>query len=117
MKQINKFTIYELNKINDLLPEDWQTSLHFIINPKDTSTNTHLEVGNKFTIQIENYIINQPSNFSLSEKWNNNTVPPEEILDIEIIQIWGNMIKVKSIGKCTRIFWVGWLPKKSFKII
>ena len=115
MKKLNKFTLKELYKIKDLLPENWENELHFIIgNNKPINV---LDIGNKFTIKIENYIINQPPNFSLSENWNGGTVPPEEILDIEIVQTMGKMIKVKAIGKCTGINWEGWLPQKSFKII
>ena len=70
----------------------------------------------KQNVQIEKYIINQPVNFSLAENWNCGTVPPEEILEIEIIQVLGKMIKVNAVGKCTRIEWQGWLPVKGFKI-
>lgn len=115
MKQINKFTLQELEKIEDLLPNNWIKSTHFIIESINNRKSS-IEVGNKFTIKIENYIINQPPNFSLSENWNGGTVPPEEILDIEIIQVMGKMTKVKAVGKCTKIQWEGWLPNKSFKI-
>ncbi|MBQ6632026.1 MAG: hypothetical protein IJH55_07995 [Romboutsia sp.] len=115
MKKINKFTYIELQKIRNLLPNNWEDDLHFIIS-NNISSNT-IKTGNKFTIKVENYIINQPPNFSLSENWNGGTVPPEEVLDIEILQIMGKMIKIKAIGKCTNISWEGWLPQKSFKII
>lgn len=117
MRHINKFTLKELNKVGDLLPDNWQDELNFtIVNKKNVSKNS-IELGNNLTIKVENYIINQPPNFFLSEQWNNNTVPPEEILDIEIIQILEKMVKVKAVGKCTKISWEGWLPRKSFKVL
>lgn len=115
MKQINKFTLKELEKIEDLLPSDWRNCTHFVIGFTNSTKNS-IEVGNKFTIKVENYIINQPPNFYLSENWNGGTVPPEEILDVEVVQTMGKMTKVRAIGKCTRIKWEGWLPNKSFKI-
>lgn len=116
MRIMNKFVKRELEKINDLLP-CWDDNTLEIIIPRDgVSIKNPLVIGNKFTIKIENYIINQPPNFDLSENWNSGTVPPEEILDVEIVQTMGKMTKVKAIGKCTRIAWEGWLPNKSFRI-
>lgn len=116
MKQINKFTLRELEKIQHLLPTNWRETTHFNVGCVDNIPKSSINVGDKFTIKIENYIINQPENFSLSENWNHGTVPPEEILDIEVLQLMGKMTKVKAVGKCTRIAWEGWLPNKSFKI-
>lgn len=115
---MNNFTLRELEKIEHLLPINWRNSTHFVISPiSGVYTNHTHKIGDKFTIKLENYIINQPPNFSLSENWNHGTVPPEEILDIEIIDIMGKMTKVKAVGKCTNIAWEGWLPNKGFKII
>lgn len=117
MKHVNKFTYKELERIENLLPTDWKNNLHFIIKYKNAVANTKsIELGNRLTIKVENYIINQPDNFSLSENWNKGTVPPEELLEVEIIQILGKMVKVNAVGKYTRIEWEGWLPRKSFKI-
>lgn len=113
MKDINKFTLRELEKVEHLLPSDWRENLHFIVG---NGIKSQFERGEKFTIKIEPYIINQPPNFTLAENWNKGTVPPEEILDVEVLQLMDNMIKFKARGKCTKIAWEGWLPRKSFKI-
>ena len=115
MKQINKFTLQELEKVENLLPNSWKNYTHFVVDNVNNRSRS-IEIGNLLTIKVENYILNQPSNFSLSENWNRGTVPPEEILDVEIIQLMGKMTKVKAVGKCTGIKWEGWLPNKSFKI-
>lgn len=115
---MNKFVKQELEKLNDILPYWDENTTHLVITKdKHGVINNPLYIGNKFTIKIENYIINQPPNFSLAENWNGGTVPPEEILEVEIIQLMGKMTKVKAVGKCTRISWEGWLPNKSFKIV
>lgn len=116
MKIMNKFVKKELEKVNDLLPNWDDSTLNIIIPKEGMIINNLISVGKKFTIKIENYIINQPPNFDLAENWNGGTVPPEEILDVEILQTLGKMTKVKAIGRCTRISWEGWLPNKSFKV-
>lgn len=115
---MNKFVKRELEKLNNLIPYWDDNTTHLVINRdgKNTISNP-IYIGNKFTIKIENYIINQPPNFSLAENWNGGTVPPEEILEVEVIQLMGKMTKVKAIGKCTRISWEGWLPNKGFRIV
>lgn len=117
MKNMNKFTYRELEKVQHLISTNWDNNTtHIIINPNLNRDRSEIGVGETFTIRVENYIINQPPNFTLSEDWNNGTIPPEEILDIEVIQTMGKMTKVKAIGKCTKIYWEGWLPNKSFNI-
>lgn len=115
---MNKFTYRELKKVEHLIPTAWdENTTHLIIPNVNGLINETINVGAKFTIKIENYIINQPPNFTLSENWNGGTFPPEEVLYVEIIQTMGQMTKVRAIGKCTRIPWEGWLPNKSFKKI
>lgn len=119
---MNKFVKQELEKLNDILPYWDENTTHLVISNRSgvayyRDKEYSIKAGNRFTIKIENYIINQPPNFLLAENWNGGTVPPEEILDVEVIQIMGKMTKVKAVGKCTRISWEGWLPNKSFKIV
>ena len=74
-------------------------------------------LGGFYSVQIENYIINQPPNFTLSQNWNNGTKPPELFLNVEVKQIMGNMIRVNCVGQETNIPWEGWLPIKSIKVL
>lgn len=115
---MNKFTLRELEKVRDLIPTYWdENTTHLVIPGEGVIPENPIKIGDKFTIRIENYIINQPPNFTLAENWNGGTVPPEEVLDIEVMQFIGKMMRVKAIGKCTRIPWEGWLPNKAFKIV
>lgn len=112
---MNKFTHRELEKVRDLIPDDWDENTTHLVIPalyKDP-----IKIGDKFTIQLEDYIINQPPNFTLSENWNGGTFPPEKILDVEVIKTMGKMIGVRAIGKFTQIHWEGWLPEKGFKVV
>ena len=112
---MNKFTLRELEKIRDMIPDEWdENTTHFVI-PGINSIEEDIKVGDLFTIQLESYIINQPPNFTLSENWNKGTFPPEEVLDIEVVKLLGKMVGVKARGKTTKIYWEGWLPRKGFK--
>ena len=115
---MNRFTARELEKIRDIIPVDWDdTTTHIVIPGLGRIPENPIKIGDRFTIKIENYIINQPPNFTLSENWNQGTFPPEEILEVEIVKQIGKMTGVKAVGKETRIEWEGWLPNKGFKII
>lgn len=115
---MNKFTHRELEKIRDLIQDEWdENTTHLVIQGLEDHNNDELVIGSKFTIKLESYIINQPPNFTLSENWNMGTFPPEEILDIEVAKIVGKMVGVKAYGKESKKYWEGWLPRKGFKIL
>lgn len=115
---MNKFIKQQLENINTKL-SNWDDSTSKIFIPKQGSNNNvqseQFVVGSNYNIIIENYIINPPPNFSLASNWNFNTIPPEENLIATVLQIMGNMIKFKCIGKTTQVEWIGWLPRKSIK--
>ena len=114
---MNKFTYRELKKIDHLIPNGWDENTEHIIVPNSNGIINAITLGAKFTVKLENYIINQPPNFTLSENWNAGTFPPEEILDVEVIQTVGQMTRVRAFGHNNRIEWIGWLPNKGFKVI
>lgn len=116
---MNKFTKRELQKLDNLIIDEWDDTTTHLVIPRDGISVKSLgfNIGDKFTIQLEGYIINQPPNFTLSENWNQGTFPPEEILDVEVLRVMGKMIGVRAIGKETQKVWEGWLPQKGFKVI
>lgn len=79
-------------------------------------TELELIISHFYNVEVANYIINEPPNFTLSCNWNNGTVPPETNLNIQVLDIQGNMIKVDAIGVSTNKVWEGWLPKKSIVV-
>lgn len=112
---MNRFTQRELEKVRDLIPDEWNENTTHLVIPvlyKDP-----IKIGDKLTIQLEDYIINQPPNFTLSENWNAGTFPPEKVLEVEVAKVMGKMIGVKAVGKFSRTYWEGWLPEKGFKVI
>lgn len=73
--------------------------------------------GGEYNIFIEDYIINEPPNFTLSANWNKGTKPPENKMIIRVNKIMGKMVNVAGAGETTNIAWGGWLPRKAIKII
>lgn len=111
---MNKFIEDQLNKITAPIILLDNNVLYI---KKQSSINNSFNIGDKYTIRIEKYILNPSSTFTLSSNWNAGTIPPEEELEAIVLQKAGNMIKFKCIGKTTNIFWEGWLPKKSITIL
>lgn len=116
---MNKFTYKELQKIDHLIQTTWDdTTTHLVIQRGGgIPVQLGFKPGDKFTIQIADYILNQPPNFTLSENWNRGTFPPEEVLDVEVIKVIGKMVGVRAKGTTTGLVWEGWLPEKGISII
>lgn len=114
---MNKFIKDQINKITIPLPEFNDDTIHFIIKKQGIKQINDFNVGDIYTIKVENYIINEPQNFSLSSNWNYGTIPPEVDLQTQVLQVMGNMIKFKCKGISTGVEWEGWLPRKSITII
>lgn len=70
-----------------------------------------------YEITIENYIIYEPPNFTLSSNWNNGTKPDDTQLNVFVKKIMGKMINVDACGVNTKTSWSGWLPKGGCKLI
>lgn len=116
---MNKFIKQELDKVKISLPPYNEETLTLVI-PKQTSpqfTADDLQVGGVYVIHIEDYIINEPANFTLSANWNKGTKPDDNRLYAQIASINGKMIGVKTKGVNTNTLWAGWLPRKSITIL
>lgn len=112
---MNKFIKEQLNKCRVKLPE-WNDNTTEIIISNNNESSVVVNSGT-IHIMIENYIINEPNTFTLSKDWNNNTVPPEHEMFVEILDKRGKMTRVKGVGINSNTPWEGWLPEKGFRII
>ena len=112
---MNKFIKDQLNKITVPIIELNSNVLY--IKKQSNNTDNDFNIGEHYSIRIEKYILNPSPTFTLSANWNAGTIPPEEELNVTVLQKAGNMIKFKCIGKTTNIYWEGWLPKKSITIL
>ena len=76
-----------------------------------------------YLISVEDYILNPPDGFTLHTNWNNNRIPKDKVMKIDVLKKMGKMIRVNAIGfdlkngVDTSNMWEGWLPEKSIKII
>lgn len=111
---MNKDLLNELQKCKVATIPNIEEENEIIINKYN---NIDLIKGFYYNIKIEDYIINEPADFTLSSNWNRGTKPPENILSIKVEDIQGKMIKVDAIGKESKKIWQGWLPKKAIKIL
>lgn len=110
---MNKIIAEQLDKCN--ISYDDTTTEIFI--PSTSVVVDELIVNHYYKIQVESYIVNPPETFTLAANWNNGTSPKDYILNCEILQVMGKMVKVNSVGVGSNNVWEGWLPRKSFKII
>lgn len=81
-----------------------------------------LSLNHCYQIEIADYVLNPPPDYSLAQNWNGNTKPPAKVMNVCIIQLMGKMIKVDGIGfddntqsplPCS---WGGWLPREAIKV-
>lgn len=113
----------ELEKVRATLPEyDDNTSVITI--PKRTSVEDPYAKGLCCVLQLAPYIMKEPPNFSLSSNWNKGVIPSSEYLKVEIVDVYGNMIKVDGIGydyttKTDKqdTYLALWLPKQGTSIV
>ena len=109
-------------KVADLPPYNEDT-MHLVIPKKAGPVRTDLIVNHYYLIQVEDYIVKPFEGFTLHDNWNKGIPPKHNFLKVEVLQIMGKMIKVKSIGydylnqRDTSDLWEGWLPRKAIKII
>ena len=81
------------------------------------------EESSCYLIKVDNYILNPPKGFDLHDKWNKGIKPKHKYMKIEVTDILGKMIKVRSIGydiekeEDIDDIWQGWLPEKSITLV
>lgn len=99
------------------LPQYCDDTNHIIIEKGVRDKDSiELEVGKYYQIQLKDYIVNPPDNFTLHVQWNNNIIPEDNLLNVEVKQLMGKMIKVSGTGVNVKCIWTGWLPEESFII-
>ena len=117
---MNKDIEKELKKVVGVELPEYENVYEIIISKK---TVLELEEGNCYLIEIADYVLNPPPDFTLHANWNKNTKPVDKTLSVEVTKVAGKMILVNSFGydlsinKTNNNFWQGWLPRKSIKII
>lgn len=122
---MNKYIREELEKIKAPMSSyDDKTTVIQIEKRKSVSTSSSFTIGTKYRISVEDYILNEPPNFTLSANWNRGIVPTSRYFEGTVVNIQGNMIQFNLVGfdidsnteKDDK--YVGlWLPKKSITVL
>ena len=117
----------ELEKVRIPLPEydDNTTTLHIPKQGSETEAVTHtIERSHHYLIQVADYVLNEPPNFTLSSNWNQGIKPVSKFLKVQIDNIMGKMLQVSGCGydwqtqtARTDIYSGLWLPLASIGVI
>lgn len=66
-----------------------------------------LQINHCYRIVLNNDILN---NTVLYSNWNNETIPPSLELQIDVLNLLGNMVNVMAIDEKMNKRWKGWIP-------
>ena len=89
------------------------TSIHIDRQDKNYS---NFEVGSTYMVELAQYILYEPENFSLSSNWNGGIVPTAKFMEITVKNVMGKMIQVDGEGyidlatKERKLYSDIWLP-------
>lgn len=81
------------------------------------------QVGKYYILELADYIINPPPDFTLASNWNKGSVPTHKYYKCEILQTMGKMVKIIGSGYDIKTnldantVWEGWVPQKGIKLI
>lgn len=123
---LNSIIKEQLGKIKlAQLPEyDENTrTLHIPCGIKDITKSSTYQLNRCYIVELAEYILNPPPDFSLASNWNHGSIPKSKYYYAEILQIMGKMIKITGCGydintrSRTNDVWEGWVPQKGLKLI
>jgi len=115
---MNKFILEQLQKTKIVLPNYNDKTTQLLIRKSNGNTNSNdLEIGHCYSLYLEDYIIHEPDNFTLSTNWNNGTKPVENKVNAQVRQTMGKMVKIYTQGIESKSIWEGWVPRKAITII
>lgn len=122
---MNQYIVKQLQscKVADV-PVFNETDLQMIIPRKDLHNVVAFVEGHYYFVELEDYIINPPDNFTLHINWNRGIIPTSKYLKLCITQRMGSMVKIDGVG-CnietgidSNDSYIGlWLPADAIKII
>ena len=122
---MNKILKEQLTRCNIADVPDFEEDDLTLVIPKSGTKNTSsttLEVGSTYLVELEDYIIHPPANFSLHDTWNNGIIPESKFLKATVIMFRGKMVNFKAT--CTNYdasesganYTSLWVPLKSIRV-
>ena len=120
---MSKILSNQLKMVTSVDLSDVPSDFHvLVIDKQQTLEDVDLNVGQSFLIELEDYIINPPPNFTLSDNWNGGSNPTQKYMRVIVVQVMGKMVRVQGVGFDMKTHenigdvWEGWLPRKSIKV-
>lgn len=120
---MNKIIKRELEKVRVNIQYDDNTT-EIVIPKSNVSVKVDLQVNHNYNIYVEDYILHEPPNFTLSTNWNGGVVPKSKYMNICVTQIMGKMIRIDGCGfdiqnhTTSTDSYIGlWLPRESIHIV
>ena len=110
-KQLHKCTVAVIP------PFDEDTTTIYI--EKRTTQNKQTFIpGHYYEIELADYLVHPPADFSLHINWNRNVVPKCSSYRCEVLQTMGSMVKINGVGIEDESYsWEGWLPLEGIKVL
>ena len=115
---MNELIKKELQNIHVAELPDYDDSTLQLKIPRGTrdADRIQFEKGKYYKIELANYIVHPYEGFNLHVQWNHNIIPKDTIMNVEVLDIMGKMIKVTGCGD-SNVPWTGWLPIISVKLL
>lgn len=114
---MNKLIKEQLNNVKIAnVPDYSDTDGTMLLKKLDIKTDVGFVQGKSYNVELKDYIVHPYEGFTLHTNWNNDIVPTDTEMAVEVIQLMGKMIKVRGIGVNDGKFWVGWVPMSAVKI-
>lgn len=95
---MNKIVKRELEKIRANINYDDNTTEIVIPKNYKSTISVVLQVNHSYNIYVEDYILHEPPNFTLSSNWNGGIVPISKYMNITVTELLGKMIRVDACG-------------------
>lgn len=105
------------------IPEFDENTTEILIQKGTNLRASEYQLHKCYLVELEDYILNPPPDFTLSVNWNKGTVPPSKFMKCEIAQVMGKMIRIIGCGYDISTntdmnkVWEGWVPQKGMKLI
>lgn len=117
----------QLDKITAPLPS-YDDNTTFIAIPKATieelRANPQFEINKCYLVELADYILDEPPNFTLSANWNNGVKPRNKHLKIAVNKTMGTMLQVNGFGfdyinqlDTADVYMGLWLPIQGISLI
>ena len=110
---MNQLIKNELDNLKVAIVPDYgydSLEIHFPIGVR-TPDKLSFEVGKYYQIELADRLLDpNDETLTLRTQWNNGRIPIDKVLNVEVREIMGKMIRVSGTGANRILPWSGWLP-------